>query len=107
LGCNTNFDFQFENHSVRQPINSTYAQQLKQQLLKRCKCLTSFGDCWCKSYTSSWIEWEINKAKELGLKIAAVKINSTYSSPTNLLGCGTSWATSFTKDKIIEALNKA
>lgn len=60
-----------------------------------------------KSYTSSWIEWEINKAKELGLKIAAVKINNAYSSPASLLGCGTSWATSFTKDKIIEALNNA
>ena len=60
-----------------------------------------------KSYTSSWIDWEISKAKELGLKIAAVKINSTYTSPSGLIGCGTSWATSFTKEKIIEALNNA
>ena len=106
--ANSNFDFQFENHSVRQPINSIYAPAIKTAITKKMQkashLLVIVG---AKSYTSSWIEWEINKAKELGLKIAAVKINNAYSSPASLLGCGTSWATSFNKDKIIEALNNA
>jgi hypothetical protein len=76
--ANSNFDFQFENHSVRQPINSIYAPAIKTAITKKMQnashLLVIVG---AKSYTSSWIEWEINKAKELGLKIAAVKINST------------------------------
>lgn len=106
--ANSSFDFQFENHSVRKPINSEFAPAIKAAITKKMKeashLLVVVGE---KSHTSSWIKWEIDKAKELDLKIAAVKINSTYSSPINLLGCGTSWATSFTKDKIIEALNNA
>lgn len=106
--ANSNFDFQFENYSVRKPINSEFAPAIKASITKKMKeashLLVLVGE---KSHTSSWIKWEIDKAKELDLKIAAVKINSTYSSPINLLGCGTSWATSFTKDKIIEALNNA
>jgi len=106
--ANTNFNFQFENHSVRQPINSVYAPAIKTAITKKMQqashLLVIVGQ---KSYTSNWIDWEISKAKELGLKIAAVKINNGYNSPLGLVGCGTSWATSFSRDKIINALNTA
>lgn len=63
--ANSNFDFQFENHSVRQPINSIYAPAIKTAITKKMQnashLLVIVG---AKSYTSSWIEWEINKAKE-------------------------------------------
>ena len=72
--ANTNFNFQFENHSVRQPINSVYAPAIKAAITKNATSFTSFSNRRTKSYTSSWIDWEISKAKELGLKIAAVKL---------------------------------
>lgn len=106
--ANSNFAFQIENHSVRVPINSEYAPAIKTAITKKMQMashlLVIVGE---KSHESTWIDWEINKAKNLGLKIAAVKINSTFSSPSALLGCGTSWASSFTRDKIIDALDKA
>ena len=106
--ANRKFDFEFENHSIRQPIDSEYAPAIKTAITKKMQkashLLVIVGE---KSHTSNWIDWEINKAKELDLKIVAVKIKSTYSSPSSLLGCDTSWATSFTQDKIIEALNNA
>lgn len=55
----------------------------------------------------NWLNWEINKAKELGKKIVAVKIEKTFTSPDALLGANAEWAMSFTQDGIIKALNKA
>lgn len=53
----------------------------------------------------NWQIWEIKKAKELGKKLVAVKIDITNISPSELLGSGASWSMSFTKDGIIKALN--
>lgn len=53
----------------------------------------------------NWQIWEIKKAKELNKKLVAVKIDSTYVSPDELKNSGASWAMSFTKDAIINALN--
>ena len=106
--ANSKFDFEFENHSIRQPIDSEYAPAIKTAITKKMQkashLLVIVGE---KSYTSKWMNWEIEKAKELGLKIAAVKINSKYISPSELIGCGTSWATSFEEEKIVNALNDA
>lgn len=55
----------------------------------------------------NWLNWEINKAKQLGKKLVAVKINRSNESPTALIGAGASWAMSFTKDAIIKALDEA
>ncbi|MCA9833498.1 MAG: TIR domain-containing protein [Thermomicrobiales bacterium] len=54
----------------------------------------------------NWQWWEINKAKSLGKKLIAVKINSTNLSPDPLLNSGTSWAMSFTVDKILKGINE-
>lgn len=54
----------------------------------------------------NWINWEINKSKELGKKLVGVKIDKSYESPIALLNSGVSWALSFTKEAIIKALNE-
>lgn len=53
----------------------------------------------------NWQIWEIKKAKELGRKLVAVKIDNTYISPDELKNSGAAWAMSFSKDSIINALN--
>lgn len=103
-----NFDFEFDNRSVQTPINSDDASRVKAGITIKLKQATHLLVIVGKlSYTSDWINWEIEKAKELGLKLAAVKIDRANNSPVGLLGVGTSWATSFTEKQIIEALNGA
>lgn len=53
----------------------------------------------------NWQIWEIKKAKEIGKKLVAVKIDRTYISPDELKYSSTTWAMSFTKDAVINALN--
>lgn len=55
----------------------------------------------------NWINWEINKAKELKKKLIGVKINKYYESPTALLNSGAKWAMSFSQKDIIDALKEA
>lgn len=55
----------------------------------------------------NWLNWEINKAKELGKKLVAVKLDKSYTSPDALLGANAEWAMNFTQSGIINALNKA
>lgn len=103
-----NFEFEFDNKSVKVPINSDDASRVKAGITSKMKEATHLFVIVGKlSHTSDWINWEIEKAKELGLKLAAVKIDRAYNSPIGLLGVGTSWATSFTEKQIIEALNGA
>lgn len=103
-----NFEFEFDNRSVKVPINSVDAGRVKAGITLKMKEATHLFVIVGKlSHTSDWIDWEIEKAKELGLKLSAVKIDRAYNSPIGLLGVGTSWATSFTEKKIIAALNEA
>jgi hypothetical protein len=63
-----------------------------------------------KSYSigyKNWINFEIAKSKECGNGLVAVKLDREYESPDELKGVGASWAMSFTKDAILEALNEA
>lgn len=55
----------------------------------------------------NWMNWEINKAKNENVKLVAVKIDSSYESPTAILNSGANWAMSFSQDSIIKALNSA
>lgn len=103
-----NFEFKFDNRSVIVPINSEDAGRVKAGITLKMKEATHLLVIVGKlSHTSDWINWEIEKAKDLGLKLAAVKIDRAYNSPIGLLGVGTSWATSFTEKQITEALNSA
>jgi len=106
--ANKKFDFSMYDHSVDVSVNSTNAAAIKRVISSRINQSTYFlcivGK---KTHKSDWVAWEIAKAVELKKKIVAVKIESSYTSPTGLLGVGASWAMSFTYDSISNAIDKA
>ena len=55
----------------------------------------------------NWINFEVSRSIATSNKIAAIKINKNYESPSELIGAGASWAMSFTEKAIIKALNDA
>ena len=108
--ANENFDFEFDQRSPNEAIDSTNASVVKQNLTKMLQqseyLLVLIGE---KSHQSSWMKWEIQKAKEkdIKLKLAAVKIKNTNITPEELLNSNTAFAFSFERDQIISALDKA
>jgi hypothetical protein len=108
--ANPDFDFDFDSRGPDIAIDSTDATTVKQSLTRMMKSATHLlvlvG---AKSAKSKWMQWEIDRAKQddVRLKIAAVKLAKDNESPSGLLGSGTSWATSFERDRIIDALKKA
>lgn len=108
--ANANFDFEFDSRGPNVPINSEDAAVIKASLTKLLKSSTHLlvivGE---KSSASTWVAWEVARAKQsdIKLKLAAVKLNKSNVTPAGLLNVGTSWATSFERDRIIDALNDA
>lgn len=108
--ANESFDFEFDSRGPNVAIDSENAGVVKASLAKMMKTATHLlvlvGE---KSHQSKWMNWEIGRAKEsdLKLKLAAVKLGKSNTSPAGLVGCGTSWATSFERDRIVDALNAA
>lgn len=108
--ANPHFDFEFDSRGPDVPINSTNAPVIKAALTKLMQSATHLlvivGE---KSNTSSWMTWEIDRAKQadIKLKLSAVKISKANITPPGLLGVGTSWATSFERDRIVAALAAA
>ena len=107
---NPNFDFEFDQRSPDVPINSINAASIQAALttmMKQADYL--FVIIGPKSSTSSWMNWEIERAKkfDVKLRLAAVKISYSYTTPSGLYNVGTSFANSFTQDSIINALTKA
>ena len=62
-----------------------------------------------KCSKSKWIAWEIDRAKQgdVKLKLAAVKLDKENETPPALFNVGTSWATSFMRDRVVDALKNA
>ena len=108
--ANPDFDFEFDSRGPDVPIDSSDAAKVKQSLTTMMKgathLLVLIGE---KSASSKWVNWEISRAKEndVKLKLAAVKLAKSNVTPAGLLNAGTSWATSFERDRIVEALNNA
>lgn len=108
--ANPDFDFEFDSRGPNEPIDSHNAATIKQTLTRMMKDATHLlvlvGD---KTAKSSWVKWEIDRAKQSDtkLKLAAVKLAKANESPTGLLNSNTQWATSFERDRIVEALNAA
>jgi hypothetical protein len=108
--ANTSFDFEFDSRGPDVPIDSEEASKIKAALTTKMKSadyiLVIVGN---KTDTSKWVTWEISRAKESDtkLRLAAVKIDNGNTTPSGLLGVGTSWAHSFTHENIIKALDGA
>jgi hypothetical protein len=108
--ANPDFDFEFDSRGPNVAINSTDAGAIKAALTTKMKTATHLlvlvGE---KAYSSDWINWEIDRAKQndIKLKLVAVKLAKANTAPAGLLNAGTSWATSFERDRIVEALKVA
>jgi len=108
--ANPNFDFDFDSRGPNVAIDSTEAPVIKAALTKLMKesthLLVIVGE---KTYTSDWMKWEIDRAKQSDtkLKLAAIKLAKSNVTPDGLLNVGTAWATSFERDRIVEALKLA
>lgn len=96
----------FEDGSTDVSINSTDTAAIRRAISRRMKQCDIFllliGK---KTHKSDWCNWEIEKAKELGLKLVAVKIDISNTSPDGILGAGATWAKSFTYSSVSAALN--
>jgi hypothetical protein len=103
--ANKAFDFSFDDHSTPK-INSENAGRIKAAIglkMASAECLLVIVG----QYTASsvWVDWEIEKAKELELSLIGVKISSSYTSPAGLLNAGATWAMSFTDAGVTTAVN--
>jgi hypothetical protein len=107
--ANTDFDFEFELRSPTIAIDSDEAHVIQGVLTKKMKeseyILVIIGE---KSYTSKWIKWEIDRARQsdTNLRFAAVKIKSVNFNPSNL-PTYTAIVGEFKLDKIEAALAAA
>ena len=105
---NADFDFSFNDQSADVSIESTNAAVIKRAISAKINASTYFlclvGK---KTSKSSWVAWEIDKAKELKKRLVGVKIDATNTTPSGLLGAGASWAMSFTFDAIKKAIEDA
>ena len=110
LAWDTNrvFDFGFSDQSADVSIQSTNAVAIKRAISAKINAATYFL-CLVGENTSqsSWVVWEISKAKELRKRLIVVKISSGYLTPNGLLGAGASWARSFTFAAIKDAIEAA
>jgi hypothetical protein len=108
--ANPDFDFEFDSRGPNVSIDSTDAAVIKTRLATLMKSATHLlvlvGE---KTHTSNWVTWEIGRAKEsdVKLKLAAVKLAKSNVTPSGLLNVGTSWATSFERDRIVDVLKQA
>lgn len=105
---NSEFDFGFSDQSADVSVQSTNADAIKRAISAKINAATYFlcliGS---KSSRSSWVAWEIGKAKELKKRLVAVKISSSDTTPSGFLNAGASWAMSFTFDSIKKAIEDA
>ena len=108
--ANPDFEFELDSRGPNVPIDSTEAGPIKATLTTMMKSATHLlVIVGAKSNTSKWMHWEIDRAKQndTKLKLAAIKLAKDNVSPSGLLNVGTSWATSFERDRIVDALKAA
>ena len=115
--ANPSFDFVFSDYSSKE-IDSDDVAVVKRALSRKIGeatySLIIVGEDANKKHKDSkeigytnWQNYEVAKSVEHKNKLVGVKIKSIYSAPTEMLGVGASWASSFTQEKIIDALNDA
>lgn len=103
---NGHFDIKFDDTSVGVSINSEDAKYIKSVIRKKITESKVFLSLVGKNtHKSEWCLWENDLAVELGKKIVVVKIDKSYSTPSNLYGVGASFAMSFTYDAIKKAID--
>jgi hypothetical protein len=108
--ANPDFDFAFDSRGPNVAINSDEAAVVKRSLAAKMKTATHLlvlnG---AETASSKWVNWEIDRAKQPDIKLhlAAVKLEKANVTPFGLLGGITAMATSFERDRVVEALRAA
>ena len=114
---NNEFDFEFDDKSSRE-INSWNISAIKAALTRKINeadyTIVIVGKEANRKHKDSnligyknWQNFEIAKSKENGNKLIAIKLNSNFESPDELLGSGASWAYSFSEEAIMKAVKNA
>lgn len=114
---NSEFEFEFDDKSSRE-INSWDIPTVKATLARKINeaeyTLVIVGKEANKLHRDrnligyrNWQNYEIAKSKQNRNKLIAVKLNSNYESPEELLGSGASWAYSFSEEEIMKAVRNA
>lgn len=62
---------------------------------------------WREIGERNWQWWEIERSKQEGLGLIAVKIAGSNQTPDPLLGAGATWARAFRVESIVNAINTA
>lgn len=111
---NTSFEFTFNDHSSKE-IKTNSVSVVKQVLSRKINEATAVIIIVGKYANSlhpdreeigykNWQNYEIAKAKELGKKLIAVQINSTYEYPEELKSVSAKRVYSFNQEDIIKAV---
>ena len=105
---NCDFEFSMSDQSADVSIQSFNASTIKRAISAKINSAPRFL-CIIGSKTSksSWVAWEIEKAKELNKTLIAVKISADSNTPRGLLGVGAKWASSFNFDSIKRAIDQS
>lgn len=114
---NQNIDFSFDD-STPGEIQSDDVTRIKAVLTQKIKeatyTLVLVGKECCKEHPDSqkigftnWQVYEIEKSKEIGNKLIAVKINMRYKMPEELHGSYVSLAKTFSRSAIKQAIDTA
>lgn len=70
---NEKVDFQFDDHSVKEPYNSTNADYIKRQIREKIdRCSVTVVYLTDKSCTSKWVNWEIEESLKRGKGVIGV-----------------------------------
>lgn len=105
---NLNFDLDFHDKSVGISINTNNESRIKAGITKNLNesnlVLCIVGE---ETYQRPMINWELDKAKELGKKILVVKTNSKFKVPKCLLNSGIIILKKFEKEAILNAIYKS
>lgn len=104
---NQDFEFNFHDKSVGISINSDNKDVIKKEISKK---LNEANLIFCiigeRTNERAWVNWELEKAKELNKKIIATKIKHNYKSPKCLLNSGIQFI-KFEQEAILEAIRKS
>lgn len=65
------FDLDFSDHSVKEPFDEKWKSQCEEKMKKTSTVIVMIGE---KTHEREAVQWEINKAYELGKKVIGVRI---------------------------------
>lgn len=113
--ANSNFEFIFSDYTSKE-IKSEDVDVVKRALSRKINesdyTLVIIGADANKTHEDSekigyinWQNYEVAKSNDSKNKLVGVKIKTMYSAPEEMIGAGASWASAFTQEKIINALN--